>query len=43
MPNGRWEAESCIQNRKAVEPLVVSLEETCEKENGSQEWPQALK
>jgi hypothetical protein len=30
LPNGRWEVESCIRNRKAVDPLVVSLEETCE-------------
>jgi hypothetical protein len=29
--------------RKAVDPFVVSLEETCVEENDSQDWPLAMK
>jgi hypothetical protein len=32
-----------MRDRKAVDPLVIILEETCEEENDSQDWPLALK
>jgi hypothetical protein len=28
-----WEAETSIENREPVDPLIISLEETSEKEN----------
>jgi hypothetical protein len=34
-----WEAETSRENRVAVDPLVISLEETSEGENDSHAWP----
>jgi hypothetical protein len=33
-----WEAETSIENRETVDPLIVSLEETPEGENRSDDW-----
>jgi hypothetical protein len=33
-----WEAETSIENREAVDLLVIRLEETSEGENNSDDW-----
>jgi hypothetical protein len=37
-----WEAETSIENREPVDPLITSLEETSEEENDSDDWPAPL-
>jgi hypothetical protein len=34
-----WEAETSIENRELVDPLIISLEEISEEENYSDDWP----
>jgi hypothetical protein len=33
-----WEAETSIENRELVDPLIISPEETSEEENDSNDW-----
>jgi hypothetical protein len=37
-----WEVDSLIENREAVDPLVISPEETSEWETDSDNWPDPL-
>jgi hypothetical protein len=37
-----WEAETFIENREPVDPLIISLEETSEEDNYSDDWPVPL-
>jgi hypothetical protein len=38
----RQEAETCIENREDVDPLIITLEETSEEESYSDDWPLTL-
>jgi hypothetical protein len=33
-----WGRETSIENREVVAPVVISLEETSEEENDSDDW-----
>jgi hypothetical protein len=37
-----WEAETSTENGEALNPLLISLEETSEGENYSADWPAKL-
>jgi hypothetical protein len=36
---GSWAVETSVENREAVEPVVIRLDETSERESGSDDWP----
>jgi hypothetical protein len=38
MTKESWEAETSIENREVVDPLVISREVTSEGENDSDDW-----
>jgi hypothetical protein len=38
MMKGKWEAQTSVENKEAMDPFVISLEETQERENDADDW-----
>jgi hypothetical protein len=37
-----WETGTCIENTDPVHPLIISIKETTEEDNDSDDWPVRL-